>query len=197
VARARPKVAAPAYAGLFQQGRSYVLAFETRESGPDATGNGRTVTTSRGTFTCRVTEVRAIGDARAAWVQCDGVPEVPVDRATPGGGYVATAQGLWRVDTLPTSAGELAALSVDTMLLAASPVPGKREQALPEAEGFVRWHEVSAFRGGFCATEASAAGDEGGYTLCFSCEAGLVGGSAYFAGGFSRDLWYGEVPRKP
>jgi hypothetical protein len=197
VATAQPNVAAPPYSGLFQKGRVYVLAFETRQSGLDATGRGPTVTTGRGTFTCGVTEVRAIGDARAAWVQCDGVPDVPVDRAAPGGGYLATAQGLWRVDALPASAGDLNGLTADTMLLAASPTPGKREQPLAGAQGFVRWHEVSAFRDGFCATEASAAGDEGGYTLCFSHEAGLVGGSAYFAGGFTRDLWYGEVPREP
>jgi hypothetical protein len=50
-------------------------------------------------------------------------------------------------------------------------------------------------QGGYCVTEASSAGDEGGFTLCFSRDQNLVGGSAYFAGGFTQDLWYGDVPR--
>jgi len=37
-------------------------------------------------------------------------------------------------------------------------------------------------------------GDEGGWALCIQAGKGIVGGSGYFAGGFTHDTFFGDVP---
>ncbi len=183
------------YAGLFEQGKRWSFSAEVKRQSPNTDGARPSRETQHGTLVCEVKHVERLVQALVAQVECDG-PSIPMHPDNPAGTYVATADGLWRVESVPRAPEDLSKLSPSDRLLARSPRAGERHSPT-DSSGCEQWQKTRVFQDGFCVTEGTACGDDGGFTLCFSQSRGLIGGSAYFGGGSVYDLWYGNVPRDP
>ena len=191
---ARPGSTGDLFAALFVKGAATQYDVVTRttywdDQDPTADANGNVTKETTSTMTCTVDEVVDVtGGGRGAYLACSPEPNVPVGGASPTGGYVATADGLWRVDK---AVAEVVAadLTADTMLLAAKPVAAERKHEEPDGSGGSLYKvEQRPVDGAWCATRASWAGDDGGATLCFAAGKGLVSGVAYFGGGSTIDV---------
>jgi hypothetical protein len=169
-----------AYAGLFE---AKTLTFPAEY----VTSMDGQTDKSAGTVTCVISEVkdRAAG-GKTAQLECSSDLNMP---ATPSGTYVGTAEGLWHVDDAD------AALDPQRRLLGATPAEGRSEikGEDPDMESGEAY-SVSAHAGGWCAAYGGWGGDEGGWQLCFK-DGAIVGGSGFFAGGSTQDLYFGEVKR--
>jgi len=184
------------YAGLFEQGKRWSFAAEVKRQSPSTDGQNKSIEEKeRGTLACEVKHVERLVQALVAHVECDG-PSIPTHPDNPAGTYVATADGLWRVEQAPRAPEDLAKLSPSDRLLARSPRAGERH-APADSSGCEQWRKTRVFKDGFCVTEGTACGDDGDFTLCFSQSRGLIGGSAFLGGGSVYDLRYGSAPRDP
>ncbi len=184
------------YAALFEQGKQWSFSAEVRLQSPSTEGQRPKIKTHHGTLVCEVKHVERSLQAHVALVECDG-PSIPQHPDTPAGTYVATADGLWRVEQVPRAPDDLAKLSPNDRLLARWPRAGERKVSPADSSDCEQWQKTHVFRDGFCVSEGTACGDEGGFTLCFSQSRGLIGGSAYFGGGSTYDLRYGDAPHDP
>jgi hypothetical protein len=179
VADAKAPFPAPLYAGMFVEGAKLRYELVTQSSQVDDQDTKADTTTS--TMTCTIEKVEKIPDALVAHVACDAEVGVPIRDASPAGIYVATAEGLWRVDSM--SAVETAARARATVMIPSSP---------RERHSDSETQSESLYRGSgdeWCWSKSSSSGDDADTTMCFS-HGLLVTGSATWAGGSSREASY-------
>jgi len=149
-------------------------------------------TESKSMMTCKVTRLTALTKARAAWLACDLVHDIPVEGASPTGAYVATEDGLWRLEKFPADAA-MATLADDDRVVLATP----REEVILRQEGGDGGEEKKVVRradGAWCWSHSMWSGDDGSVELCFAAGQGLVGGSAHWGGGSVREITYERLP---
>lgn len=185
-----PTALPPLYAGLFIEGKQWKLPAELISSGDDGSGTMKK-STDKGTVTCVVSAVTALdGGVKTADLSCNGEGiELP---AAPSGTLVGTPKGLWQVDGVFD--GNVAGLDPKHMLFAATPKAGKIDTKDPENDCFGSAISVAAHGASWCVTSSIWGGDEGGWTLCLR-DGAITGGAGYFAGGSTRDAYFGDVPR--
>jgi hypothetical protein len=179
----------PLYAQLFIEGAkdfpAEKIVSSYGEHGPESEKEA-------GTITCTVSGVRAIKGGKVAQLACEGTLSLP---ESPSGTYVGTAVGLWRADA-DEIGDDIAKLDPKEMLFAAT--PKKQHLESKDADSEVdsgRAIIVEPHAGGWCALVTSWGGDEGGWQLCLRDGAGVIGGHGFFAGGESRDVYFGDVRR--
>jgi hypothetical protein len=172
------------YAGLFENGKSWKMPAELVSS-----MDGQT-STDKGSVTCSISDARAIAGGRIAQLACEteGV-EAP---DSPAGTYVGTPAGLWRVDD--GFEGDVTKLDPKKQLLAAQPKEDRVETKDTENPDHGSAIIVKPHAGGWCVSSGSWGGDEGGWTLCLK-DGAVIGGAGFWAGGSTRDLYFGNVPR--
>jgi hypothetical protein len=174
----------PAYAAVFQ---AKELSFPAELTVSEYGDTGPVKQTTKGTVKCVISDVKPSDlGGQSMTLACTSELEMP---GAVDGTYVGTGDGLWRIGEGPDGK-----LDPTLRLLPAKPAAGRVEHKDP-APGMDAGmaYVVEANGADWCATEASWGGDEGGFTLCFREGAGIVGGHSYFAGGSSRDLYFGDV----
>ncbi|HEV7559631.1 MAG TPA: hypothetical protein VGO00_29345, partial [Kofleriaceae bacterium] len=169
------------FAELVRATATWTFTGETRNvEGPDR----NTVT---GEVTCTASG-RTIRQGWATEIACNGMSHANlVD-----GNYVITRAGMWLVIDEVTDDTQLPA---DQMLIAAVPAPIER-QTEDDQNGYKigqAW-KAQAHGAAWCISHDDWGGDEGGWALCIQAGKGIVGGSGYFAGGFTHDTFFGDVP---
>lgn len=175
-----------AYAAVFAPAN---LSFEGEVRVTESTDTGPVTTRQALAVTCTIGDVDTKAEYSVATLRCTATPEsFPQD---PSGTLVGTPTGLYHVDSFD---GDLTKLDDKHRLLPAEPEKDKREWP-GEEEGFGEAMIVDPHAGGWCASHAMWGGDEGGWTLCFHPDKGLVGGASFWAGGMSKDVYFGDVPR--
>jgi hypothetical protein len=175
------------YAGLFVVGEKTfpgeLVVSHNEVSGP-------VTEKTPGEVTCTVSDVQTIRGGKIAELTCSGLELV--DQIT--GTYVGTARGLWKVDG--SFENDIAKLDPGQALLGA--VPAKSHSERKDAGSDIDSGSailVEPHAGGWCVLVMSWGGDEGGWQLCFKEGAGVIGGHGFFAGGESRDAYFGDVRR--
>jgi hypothetical protein len=183
----------PLFAGLFVDGRKLTYKVETRTSHwddadpkADQDGNVTNVTTAQ--MTCRVRGMQNFSDAVAVKLECDRADDI-----APNGVFVATPLGIWRLDAFPLDDAAIAKLPEADMILPAIPAAMENKQEDPEGEGG-SMVAIEEKNGGWCKSQSSWGGDEGGTSLCFAKGKGLAGGSKWFAGGSTTETTFELVP---
>jgi hypothetical protein len=185
---ARPVTPAPTgppalFAEIFHAGATWTFSGETvNVEGPDRS-------TDTGEVTCEITTASAIARGWLAELTCSGMTYANLVDGT----YVATIDGLWQVDG--ASFTDISALVPGEMLVAAVPTPIKRETRQHDVIDAGDVWSAQANGASWCISHDSWGGDEGGWALCIEAGKGIVGGSGYFAGGFTHDTYFGAVPR--
>ncbi|MDX2086802.1 MAG: hypothetical protein SFX73_03075 [Kofleriaceae bacterium] len=176
-----------AYASVFKPA---TLSFKGEIVRSESTDTGPSKTTEAMTVSCTVGDVATKPEYSIATLKCSTSSEegFPDD---PSGTFVGTPTGLYRVEAFD---GDLTKLTDKQRLLPAEPKKDKREWPGSD-EGFGEAMIVEPHAGGWCASHGVWGGDEGGWTLCFHPDKGVVGGSSFFAGGMSKDVFFGDVPR--
>lgn len=140
--------------------------------------------------TCRVAEVKPVGDATVARIACDP----PNAGLLVVGTWVATPAGLYHPLLPVDDPDELALLGEDDLLLSANATERSHERVLEgariETEAFT--HQAS-----WCVHETTTAGaDSRSYTLCFD-KSGMTGGSETItSAGATQSATFGSVPRE-
>lgn len=185
---AHPEGTLPAhYAALFVAGTKTfpgeLVVSHTEESGP-------VTDKTPGEVTCTVSDVRSIRGGTVAELACTGLEMVNLVSGT----YVGTPKGLWKVEG--DFAGDVAKLDPASLLFGAVPAKARTERKDADSEiesGSAT--SVEPHAGGWCVMVTSWGGDEGGWQLCLKEGAGLTGGHGFFAGGETRDAYFGAVRR--
>lgn len=175
------------YAGLFVAAAKTFPA-ELVVSHTDVTGpvTDRQV----GEVTCTIDDVQTIRGGKIAELACDGIEMANLVSGT----YVGTATGLWRVDG--SFEGDITKLDREQVLLGATPAKAHTEHK--DADSGIDSGSailVEPHAGGWCVLVMSWGGDEGGWQLCLKEGSGVIGGHGFFAGGESRDAYFGDVRR--
>ena len=175
--------AGPPYAALLVDGARWTVTGTAKTTPPVDMGPPSEATLAP--FTCTVGGAHAMGATRMATITCDG--EAGATAPPMAGTWVATDAGLWWFqDAAAAHAAAMAGpLPVADMLIAAVPVAGERTQQVDETES--RHHAVTQKAGAWCTAFSVAAGDEGGFELCFPPGGGLTG-TAFSAGATAYDL---------
>ncbi len=176
----------PAYARLFVAGEKSFAAEVVTSSFGD---HGPETEKTPGKVTCTISKVTRVKDAHVANLSCSGVEMIDGVSGT----LVGTPTGLYRIDG--TYDGR-APLSEKELVLPAEPKADRREwKDASGEEGFGHAVIVEPHAGGWCAMNVSWGGDEAGWQLCVRERDGLIGGHAFFAGGMTKDAFFGEVVR--
>jgi hypothetical protein len=183
----------PLFAAMFVDGKRFSYKVETKTSfwddtDPKADQDGNVADVQTGTMTCTVRGMQNFTSAVALKLECDST-----DDLAPTGVYVATPDGLWRLDAFPVDDAAIAKLDAKAMLLPAFPVAKEaKDEEVDEGAGSIV--AIIEKDGGWCHTESSWGGDEAGTSICFATGKGLVGGSLWWAGGWTKDTTYTLVP---
>ncbi len=171
---------------LFEQGKSWTFALETKITPP--MDIGQPTTTVDGPMTCSVDNVRTIGDARVAKLTCKG----STDENLPTMYWLRNAQGLWGyyagMDEAEL-AKQFASPNPKEMLLAAVPFAHKTEAK--DADGAISIHWAKPGDAGtWCTGYTFAMGDEAGWEMCFKPGVGIVSGNWFDAGATTTEHRY-------
>ena len=164
---AAPSTRTP-YLALFEQGKTWTLDKAT----------------------CRVAQVKPVGDATVAQIACDA----PNAGLLIVGTWVATPAGLYHPLLPVDDPDELALLGEDDLLLAANATEHSHDHVVG---GTQIANESFIHRSSWCVRETtSAGGDSRSYTLCFDAN-GITGGSETItSAGASQSVTFGAVPRE-
>lgn len=175
------------FAGLFVAGEKTfpgeLVVSHTEESGP-------VTEKTPGEVTCTVSDVRTIRGGKVAKLACNGLEMVNLISGT----YVGTPKGLWKLEG--DFEGDVSKLDPARVLFGTVPAKARSERRDTDSEiegGSAIIVEPHA--GGWCVMDTSWGGDEGGWQLCVKEGAGIVGGHGFFAGGETRDAYFGAVRR--
>jgi hypothetical protein len=179
----------PLFAALFVDGKRFIYNVEITtshwdESDPKADPDGNVTDTTTASMTCTVRGMQNFTSAVAVKLECDTTDDI-----APTGVYVATPDGLWRLDAFPMDDAAIATLPASDMVLPASPRAKEDSTEDPGGEGG-SMVAIQERDGGWCRTESSWSGDEAGTSVCFATGKGLVGGSSWWAGGSTKDIKY-------
>ncbi len=143
-----------------------------------------------GEVTCTISDVRDLRGGKVCVLHCSGLELIDQINGT----YVGTERGLWKVDGELTD--DVSKLDATDALFSTAPATAHVEHEDPDSgmdSGSARIVERHA--GGWCVMVSSWGGDEGGWQLCLAEGVGIIGGHGFFAGGQSRDAYFGEVRR--
>ncbi len=172
-------------AALFEQGKSWTFALETRTTPPADMGAPTTV--ANGNLTCTIDSVRTVGAASVAKMSCAGA----IDSA-PTMYWVRNAQGLWAYYS-GIEAAELAKQIVSPnpkeMQLAAMPAAHNTE--VKDADGALAVYSAKqGADGAWCTGYTYAMGDEYGWEICLKAGVGIVSGNWFDAGATTTEHVY-------
>ncbi len=143
-----------------------------------------------GEVTCTVSDVQDIRGGKVCELQCSGLELIDQINGT----FVGTERGLWKVDS--DFANDVTTLAATDALFSTVPATAHAEHKDPDSgmdSGNAKIVERHA--GGWCVMVTSWGGDEGGWQLCLEQGVGIIGGHGFFAGGQSRDAYFGDVRR--
>lgn len=162
---ARPPTHTP-YLALFEQGRAWTI----------------------GKATCRVTEVKSVGDASVAHLACDP----PNAGLLVVGTWVATPGGLFHPLLPVDDPDELALLGDADLLLASNATEGSHEHLI---EGTHISDEAFVHESSWCVRQTTVLGPESrSFTLCFAA-AGITGiAETVVSNGATTSAAFGSVP---
>jgi len=137
--------------------------------------------------TC-TTDATVAGDGWRVELACEGM--ALADRLTET--YEITNAGMW---VAPTG-GDDKRSAAQRFRLAATPVAYEHRDEHDEPD-FPNGSLITAAprNGAWCISDDYWGGDEGGTTLCFEAGKGITGAAAFFSGGFTDDLYVGDVKR--
>ena len=172
--------AGPPYAALLVEGARWTVTGTAKTTPP--VDMGPPSETKLPPFTCSVGGAHAMGATRMATITCDG--EAGATSPPMAGTWVATDAGLWWFQ-------DEASAHAAAMGGALAPAAGERPLQIDENER--RHHAVTQKAGAWCAAFSVAAGDEGGFELCFPPGGGLTG-TAFSAGATAYDLVVTAAP---
>ncbi len=177
----------PPYLALFERGRRWTLPIETTDGhlrGDDFVTTG----TQRGSLACEVAEVKQVGDANVARLDC----AKPYNGLLVVGWWVATPAGLYHPALPIDDADELSLFGDIDLLLPARPTDYEHTVA---ADGVQ--HAVEAFRHreSWCGRDTMVAAQERRhYTVCFAASGITGGGDLVVAGGEWHRTSFGVAP---
>ena len=174
------KAAGDVTGALFERGKSWTFALETKITPP--LDSGPPTTAADGALTCSIANVRTVGLATVSTLTCKGVG----DDNVPAMYWLRTAQGLWGYYA-GTDEAELAKQFANPnpqeMLLAAVPVAHNTEAHDAQGAITVHWARPGeAGAGTWCTGYTFAMGDEAGWEMCFKAGVGIVSGNWFDAG---------------
>lgn len=154
----------------------YLALFET----------GKTWTLDK--VTCRVAQVKPVGDATVAHLTCDP----PNAGLLVVGTWVATPAGLYHPLIPVDDPDELALLGEDDLLLSANAVEHSHDRVI---DGAHVANEAFIYEGSWCVRETTTAGaDSRSFTLCFDGK-GITGGAeTVVSAGATQSATFGSVP---
>ncbi|HUS29247.1 MAG TPA: hypothetical protein VMZ53_12085 [Kofleriaceae bacterium] len=138
--------------------------------------------------TCRVAEVKPVGDSTVAHLACDP----PNAGMLIVGTWVATPAGLYHPLVPIDEVDELTLLGEDDLLLTANAAEHSHDRVIAGAKVSV---EALVHEGSWCVRETTTAGSESrSYTLCFN-SSGITGGSdSVVSAGETQASTFGSVP---
>jgi hypothetical protein len=152
-----------------------------------------------GEATCRVARLVQWKAAVGSKIECDGdltgervQQAVPVAGAFVDGAWMATEDGLWRVDAASLDGPQP---SVGRSAKVMSPRPTRSEEKNTFEGGGGEFRTVERIGGRWCRTEGSSSGDQSSDTLCFDGTDGLSFGMRQFSGGDFREVRFCLRPR--
>ena len=162
---ARPPTHTP-YLALFEKGHAWTL----------------------GKATCRVTEVKQVGDASVAHLACDA----PNAGVLVNGTWVATPGGLYHPLLPIDDPDELALLGDADLLLPANAAEGSHEHLI---EGTHVSNEAFIHESSWCVRQTTVLGPESrSFTLCFAAP-GITGiAETVVSNGATTSAQFGSVP---
>jgi hypothetical protein len=190
------------YAPLFQAGKVWryrverVVEYMDNEGPVDAEPIRKKEV---GEATCRVARLVQWKAAIGSKIECDGdltgervQQAVPVAGAFADGAWMATEDGLWRIDAAALDGPQP---SVDRSAKVLSPRPTRPEHKRTVEDGGEEFRVLERIGGRWCRTEGSSGGDQNSDTLCFDGTDGLSFGMRQFSGGDFRELRFCLRPR--
>lgn len=156
------------YLALFERGKSWTLP-----------------TTTGGSVTCQVAEVKQVGDANVSRLRCN-----PASLLI-SGDWVATPAGLYHPLVPIDEPDELALLTEDDLLLTANAAEREHEHVVQGAQSTIH---AFMHRGSWCVRETMVLGhQERSYTLCFNAQ-GISGGDEVIVGDEPTTTTFGDAP---
>lgn len=171
---------------LFEQGKTWTFALETKTTPP--IDIGPPTTTADGTMTCTIENVRTVGAASVAKLSCKGSGEGNL----PTMYWLRNAQGVWGYYSgieEAELAKQFANPNPQEMLLATVPVAHNTEAKDAEGALSVHWAKPGE-AGAWCTGYTYAMGDEAGWEMCFKAGVGIVSGNWFDAGATTTEHRY-------
>jgi hypothetical protein len=164
------------YFALFERGSAWSLPATSEPGG------------AKGTVSCKVDDVKPVGDANVSRVVC----EPPFKGLLVVGTWVATPAGLYHPPLPVDDADELALLGEDDLLITVKPKEREHSHALGHAD---ESNEAFAFEGSWCVRNKMTSGEERrSYTLCFGDGRVTGGGEVVGSGGNTQRVSFGRNP---
>lgn len=187
--------AEPVYAELFRDGASFSVTAKTTTTLDE--GSPPT-TEQRPPIRCTVKDVREATGVKQSTVDCSSAGvDSPTGGLAPEGIWVASDKGLWRYfpsdDVRAREVAVKGTMDPKEMLIGATPLAHQEDITSGDPDGpdeAMHYFSKVGEAGAWCFGHSAAAGDETGWTMCMSAEAGLVSGTWYQAGTTSVDTWY-------
>lgn len=172
----KPAPAQTPYLALFELGRTWSLPATSEPGG------------AKGTVTCKVAEVKPVGDANVSRLACDP----PFNGLLVVGTWVATPAGLYHPYLPVDDPDELALLGEDDLLITRIPKESEHAHAMGHAALAT---EAFILDGSWCVRSTTTSGAEKrAYTLCFDA-AGVTGGGELVASdGQTQRVSFGRSP---
>jgi hypothetical protein len=175
----------PVYQSVFTKGASWTLHAETKTTPP--ADMGQASVEKQPDITCTVTDVHEMSGASMATVTCAaGSDTNPTGNMPPAGVYASNASGLYYY--MPTDPKAHGAPDPATLMIPAT--PAERKQEGKSADGNESWlYETKKEGDAWCGYYSSAAGDEGGWGICFDAT-GMVKSNHFQAGATTVETFY-------
>lgn len=177
----QPAIPSPLYAGLFVEKAVYRYELVTSRSGPDPEDDESRTSL----MTCTVGSVERTPTAIIAPLTCEIDAALAAQRADPSGVYVATADGLWQVESVERA--RLGTFRAERALLTAFPTERRRVDPNGVETEISRGND-----GVWCVSQWWSSGDDGDTSVCFA-GGSLDSGSASWSGGSSLEASYHRV----
>jgi hypothetical protein len=176
---ARPPSRTP-YLMLFESGKTFILpALQATSAG------GAPV---HGTATCRVGEVKQVGNSSVSRLAC----AAPYQSLLISGTWVAAPEGLYHPYLPVDEPDELALLGEDDLLIAAIPKERDHSHVVDQTQETI---EAFEHAGSWCVRHNTRAGDSGrGFALCFGSSTITGAWDLVYAGSDWQRVDLGDVP---
>ncbi len=180
------------YAPLFVKGASWSFSAETKTTPPIDMGPPTAET--KPDITCTVSDVHEMpgkaGPVSMATVACTaGTDTSPTGNQPPAGIYASSEAGLWWFGPDDPKAHDKA-MALDPNELVIPAIAAAHKYEGKSADGIESWlYETKQEGELWCGYYSSAAGDEGGWGICFDAT-GVVKASHFQAGATTQETFY-------